>query len=209
MEGYRTDEEQIEHLKKWWNENGKAVIGGLIIGLAAVYGWRGWQTHLIEQGKAASDIYQNMTEEVRQNKKDSAREYANNLLTDYSSTTYATFAAFMLAKLDAENKNPASAINHLQWILENENEQALSHIARLRIARLLLAQNKPLQSLEILNVGNPGKFISSYEELRGDSYLMQGNTEAAKKSYEQALINQKTSANEQSIIQMKLDDMGH
>lgn len=208
MDVYRTDEEQIEHLKKWWRENGKSVVGGIVIGLIAVFGWREWQDYLIVQAEAASGIYQEMIVEVRQNKNDTAREYASELIDDYPSTTYAIFASFMLAKLDANNNELDSAIERLQWVLANTNEKQFTHLARLRTARLLLADNKPDEALAILEAVEPGKFLASYEELKGDSYLQQGNTDAAQSAYEIAMAVRGAPIGEQSILQMKLNDIG-
>ncbi len=53
MDVYRTDEEQVEALRKWWLENGKSVIAGIVIGFSAIFGWRAWQDHTIVQAEAA------------------------------------------------------------------------------------------------------------------------------------------------------------
>ena len=42
MDIYTTEEEQVEAIKKWWKENAKSVIGGVIIGLAVIYGGKTW-----------------------------------------------------------------------------------------------------------------------------------------------------------------------
>ncbi|MDH5355953.1 MAG: tetratricopeptide repeat protein, partial [Gammaproteobacteria bacterium] len=34
-----TDEEQVEKLKKWWQENGRSVIAGIIIGVGGLFGY--------------------------------------------------------------------------------------------------------------------------------------------------------------------------
>ena len=39
MNAYETDEEKVEAIKGWWKENGISVVGGLALGLAAVFGW--------------------------------------------------------------------------------------------------------------------------------------------------------------------------
>ena len=36
MDIYQTEDEQVEALKKWWEENGKSVIFGLCIGVVAI-----------------------------------------------------------------------------------------------------------------------------------------------------------------------------
>ena len=60
MEIYTTEEEQVEALKKWWRENGKAVIAGFIIGFGAIFGWREWQAHVTEEAQKASRQFQEM-----------------------------------------------------------------------------------------------------------------------------------------------------
>ena len=34
MEEYRTEEEQVEALRRWWNENGRSTIVAIIVALA-------------------------------------------------------------------------------------------------------------------------------------------------------------------------------
>ena len=58
MSGYETDEEQLEALKKWWAENGKAVLVGVVLGLGAIFGWRGWISHEQGRSEAASALYE-------------------------------------------------------------------------------------------------------------------------------------------------------
>jgi len=204
----RTEEQQIEALKQWWKENGKSLIGGVIIGLGAVFGWRGWQAHLIAEAEAASNIYTDLIVEVRQGKSDKSREFANKLLSEYSSTTYATFASFILAKLDVEENQLDSAIIHLQWILDNSDQDELKHLARLRMARVLFDNNKPEQALSLLNTNDSGQFNASYEELKGDIFMQQGKIEDARAAYQHALANNSSPANDNSYLQMKLDDIG-
>ncbi|MGU3844696.1 YfgM family protein, partial [Vibrio diabolicus] len=43
MELYDTEEQQVEAIKDWWKENGKAVIIGAVVGLGGLFGWRYYQ----------------------------------------------------------------------------------------------------------------------------------------------------------------------
>ena len=98
MEGYRTDEEQVEHLKKWWEENGKSIIGGIALGLIAIFGWRGWQDHLVVQGENASDLYEQMAADIRDGKGTDVKAIAEQLKQDYKSTPYSTFSSPQFSK---------------------------------------------------------------------------------------------------------------
>ena len=42
MEGLEDEREQVEALKKWWRDNGRSVIIGLVIGFGTLIGSRLW-----------------------------------------------------------------------------------------------------------------------------------------------------------------------
>jgi len=208
LEGYRTDEEQVEHLKKWWEENGKSIIGGITIGLVAIFGWRGWQDHQVTQGEQASDLYEQMTADIREEQGSDTTAIADQLSQDYKSTPYSTFSALLQAREAVEKDDIESAKIHLQWVLDNTDNDEFRHIARLRLSRLLLTEGDKDAALALLEKAKPGKFASSYHELRGDILLQQGDTKAAEDAYIQALATHNSIRGNQSIVQMKLDDLG-
>lgn len=208
MEVNQTEQEQIEALQKWWAENRRAVISGLIIGLAAVFGWRGWQAHLQTTAEEASDLYTNMIIEMRDQKNDKAREYAAKLMNEYSRTTYADFAALMLARLDVEDARPDEATRRLQQVLDDAGQDSLKHLARLRLARILLDQNRTDEAWAILKVDDEGAFTASYAELKGDLYTRQGKFDDARTAYQQVLGMTGAETSDTSYLQMKIDDLG-
>ena len=57
MELYDSEEQQVEAIKDWWKENGKAVIFGAVIGLGGLFGWRYYQDSVVEAREAASESY--------------------------------------------------------------------------------------------------------------------------------------------------------
>lgn len=203
MEGYKTDEEQVEHLKKWWNENGKSVIAGIVVGLLAIFGWRGWQDHLVVEAKEASDLYEKMITETLQDK-EADKDIAKQLKQNFKSTPYSTFSSLLMAREAIEKDNIDTAKKHLQWVIDNTHSDEFKHLARLRLSRLLLVQGEQNAALSLIEGVNTGRFSTSYYELHGDILLQQGDSKAAKNAYVQALATQ----NNQSIVQMKLDDLG-
>lgn len=207
MSEFRTEEEQAEALKKWWRENGKFIIAGIIIGLGAIFGWRGYNSHLVQQAEAASTLYEQMLVASRTNDSENVGVYANRIIEDYQSSSYGVFAHLMLAKLSAEANELDKAETHLRWILENNSNEEFQHVARLRLTRVLIAADKLDIATKTLDVKKTGDFSASYEELRGDIYVKQDKTEEARQAYQKALTN--TAAEDgQSILQMKLDDLG-
>ena len=208
MEVNQTEQEQIEALQKWWADNNRAVISGFIIGLVAIFGWRGWQAHLQTMAEEASDLYTNMIVEMRDQKNDKARDYADRLINEYSRTTYADFAALMLARLDVEDAKPEEAIKRLQKVLDDADQDSLKHLARLRLARILLDQNRTDEAWSILKVNDEGAFKASYAELKGDIYALQGKFDDARTAYQQVLGNTGAETSDTSFLQLKIDDLG-
>lgn len=209
MDINRSEQEQIEAIQTWWAENGKAVIAGIILGLAAIFGWRGYQSYQQSMLEAASDLYTNMIIEVRDKKNDKAREYGNQILKEHPRTTYATYASLALAALDVAESKPEEAIKHLRPVLDRRGDDSLKHLARLRLARILLGQDKTDEALSLLDVGEEGAFAPSYAELRGDIYARQGKFAEARAAY-QITRNQAvdTAGTSTSLLQMKIDDLG-
>ena len=73
MSTYQTEEEQVEAIKAWWKENGKSVIGGAVLGLALVGGFKGWTEYSRVQAESASSYYEGFTQLARAGDTEAAR----------------------------------------------------------------------------------------------------------------------------------------
>lgn len=208
MDPYRTEEEQVEALKKWWQENGKSITAGVVIGLVSIFGWRGYSQHVDVQNQIASTLYEQMIGAARNEDLEDSRNYAERIIAEHDSTTYAIFARLMLAKLAAQDNKLDEAEIHLRWVLENNDQAELEHVTKLRLARVYIAADKLDQAGKLLNTSNTGKFIARYDELRGDLLVKQGKPDEARVAYENALANTVATEEAQSILEMKLDDLG-
>ena len=206
MSEHRTDEEQAEALKKWWNENGKFIMAGIVIGIGAIFGWRGYNAHLVQQAEEASVLYEEMLVASRENDSENIAVYANRIIEGYKSSTYATFATLMLAKIAAEAGELEEAETHLKSVLSNNQQEEFGHVARLRLARVLIAADKLDEADKTLSVSKTGDFSARYEELRGDILVKQHKIDEARQAYQKALAN--STSGSQPILQMKLDDLG-
>jgi predicted negative regulator of RcsB-dependent stress response len=204
---YRTEEEQAEAIKKWWRENGMSIVAGVVIGITAIFGWRFYNSHTAQQAEAASTLYEQMLVASRDNDTENIRVYANRVVEDHESTSYAIFATLMLGKLAAESGELEQAETHLRWVLKNTSQDEFKHVARLRLARVLIAGDKLDAAVDTLNVSKAGEFSARYEELRGDIFVKQDKTDEARQAYQKALANTAADGG-QSILQMKLDDLG-
>ena len=208
METYTTEEQQVEAIKKWWAENKWSVIGGVIIGVSALWGGRTWLDNQAAYAEAASATYQLMLEQVSSGKNEDAAILGAQLLGQFSDTPYSSLAALMMAKLKLDAGDATAASSHLRWTLDNTKEDAVRHEARLRLAKLLLADAKYDEALALLNGIEAGVYASSYEQLKGDIHLAAGQVESARTAYGRALAEMTPTDRGRELLQMKLDNLG-
>lgn len=200
-----TDEERIAQLKDWWAENGRFIIAGGALGFMAIFGWRGWQGHVEEQNRLSSALYQ---QRLGAGADDELQETTEKrLMEEFGATPYAAFSALLRAQEAVEQDDYATAATQLQWVLDNNDSEELRHIARLRLARLLLAQDDGDAAWGLLQDVAYGEFAALYEELRGDILLHLNDVAAAEEAYRQALSTSQAQAAKE-VLQMKLDNLG-
>ena len=66
MESYRTEEEQVEALKRWWQENGRSMIVSVVVAVGLGLGWNYWQAGRQASLENASFTYQQMLQRLAQ-----------------------------------------------------------------------------------------------------------------------------------------------
>lgn len=206
MELQRTEEETVESIKEWWRENGMAVIVGLAIGIGSIIGVRSWWTYTQTQSEEASVIYERVTTAMAGGKHDTVFTEGQKLVNDYSGTPYAGLASLMMAKAKYEKDNATGAQLHLRWVIDNASDKGMQHVARIRLARLLLDSKDYVGALTLIDGQQENAFKSFYEELHGDAALAQGNKAEAKDAYSKAMASESDQQRKQ-VIQMKLDDV--
>lgn len=208
MEIYTTEEQQVEAIKKWWAENKWSVIGGVVIGVSALWGGRAWLDGQNVYAEAASATYQMMMEQMSRGNSEDAATQGAQLLGQFSDTPYASLAALSMAKLKLDANDAMAASSHLRWALDNTKEDAVKHEARLRLAKLLLADAKYDEALTLLNGVEANVYVASYEQLKGDIHLAAGQPESARTAYSRALAGMAPTERGRELLQMKLDNLG-
>ena len=207
MDTYQTEEEQVQAIKDWWKENGRAVIAGLIIGIGAIAGYRYWTGHQVTQSVQASMLYAQVVTSATNADSAQAFELGKSLTTDYSKTPYAALTALTLAKLAIDQVDYPTAAAQLRWVIDNSSDDGLKHLARLRLARVLAAQDKPDLAISLLNETNTDGFTTLYQETRGDILTQQGKTAKAREEYRKALEDLEMNPQRRRALEMKMNDL--
>ncbi len=210
MSEMRTEEEQVEAIKNWWKENGKQTVVAVVVVAAGWFGFQGYKDQQQATGEAASAIYQQVL--GINDSKEEADKGRRSLLLDqltgeYKDTIYAQFAALLNAKDAVEAKDLPLAESQLRAVMTNSKDDALTHLATVRLARVLLAMEKMDDALALVQVQNSGAFEAEYEETKGDIYYAQGDKDAARDAYSKAVVAAQRIGANNPILQMKLDDL--
>lgn len=202
---YDSEEEQLEALKGWWKENGTSTIVGVVLGAALITGWNFWRSHKQEKSAQASNLYSQLVKAVESNNQNSIEQLGKQLHDEFTDSEYAAYNGLLLAKLKVQKGDLAGAKAILQEIAAQSNKE-LSHIARIRLVRLMLATGEYEQGLQLINEVDPASesgFSASYDELTGDLYAALDRLDEARTAYQNALNNGAQSP----LLRIKIDDL--
>lgn len=206
MDIHRTEEEQVEAIKKWWKDNGTSVVIGVALGIAAIFGVRYWFNYQEAQTQQASALYASVLESIATDKA-RAETLASEMAKNYASTPYATLTALNLAMLKVEDKDQKAARNYLQWVLDNGSHEGFRHVARIRLARLYLQEDNMQQAENLVKGIKASGFDSEYSELRGDIFKAKGENAQAVENYRLAQAGLQPNSPRHQLLQMKIDDL--
>ncbi|MDW1960571.1 MULTISPECIES: YfgM family protein [Vibrio] len=202
MELYDTEEQQVEAIKDWWKENGKAVIIGAVVGLGGLFGWRYYQDSVIQASEAASQSYTTAMNAL-QDKGTDAQSDVKAFIESNEVKEYSVLAALQLAKAQVEAQDLSAALEQLKWAQSNTQDAALLPLISYRIARIETEMgNFDAATAELSNVTDTA-WTGRIAELRGDIAIRQGDKDAAYAAYTEA----QQAADASPTLQMKLDDL--
>ena len=218
MDVYRTEEEQVQAIKKWFKENGAQYLIVAGLALAIVFGYQWWKESRQSTGEAASIIYNDFmgmaqlaapgTDKDGENLS-TAKHLAQQLIEQYENTQYASYAALMLAKLAVQANDLEEAERQLRWVLAHSPDKPLSLTTNMRLARVIAANGSPEKGLVLIKAPVPSAWQAAYDEVRGDLHLQMGNVDDARQAYQRSVDAAAATENSRPnpIVQMKLDDL--
>jgi predicted negative regulator of RcsB-dependent stress response len=192
------EHEQSERVRDWLRRNGAGIVGGVLLGLALVGGWKWWQAQQQAQRMQAGEAYESMLEQLEAGNLKQAQARTAEL----GQGAYSTLAALSLAKTQVDSGDRDAAIATLRGI--DGAEPLLSGVVDQRLARLLVDAGKHAEALQRL----AGADDAASLEIRGDAQAALGKPEEARKAYTDALTRLDVAAPQRRLIEIKLTDVG-
>ncbi len=213
--GYTTEEEQVEMLKRWWRESGASIIGGIVLAIALIFGWQGWQKHQLEQKLAASVIYQQLGDAwgtvsqagATEKDENTYRHLVHVLQDEHGSSVYAQLGTLQLARFLVERDDLPAARAQLKWVLDNDPAEPVAEVAQLRLAQVLLAEKDAAGALALLDANPPAALEVDWQELRGDVLMQMQRQKDAVLAYQKADELATAMGQRRPLLELKLDDL--
>ncbi|OOE44053.1 hypothetical protein BZG06_08270 [Salinivibrio kushneri] len=195
MDVYTTEEQQVEAIKKWWRDNGKAVVIGAVVGLGALYGWRYFQSQQLANQAQASQQYEQVLSGIESGDTVSLSELEGH-------EGYRALAALQLAQKHVAQGELDSAQAQLKKAQQAVKDDALYGLVTTRLARVEAELENYSAALNELDKVTTESWTAKVAEIRGDVLLRQGDKQAARDAYAASLA-----AAESPTVNMKLDNL--
>ncbi|MCI7479358.1 MAG: YfgM family protein [[Pasteurella] aerogenes] len=197
------EEQEINEIKTWWNENYKSIIAIVVLAFAGVFGWKYWQNHQAGQIQSLSAQYDQLIYGVE--KGDAKNAQLEQFAKDNSKTAYAVLALFERAKSAVENNDFSAAESALKQAMSESSDEVLTSVAALRLAAVQFQLQSFDAALETLKSVKDSSWDSRKNLLTGDILAAKGDKAGAKASFEAALAN--ADQLEQQLIQVRLNNL--
>jgi predicted negative regulator of RcsB-dependent stress response len=210
VDEFLSEREQVDRIRQWWKENGAWIIVGVGGGLLALAGWNWWQGYQLQRAEQASAIYSVVAEAAMEERLDEVRVGVEQLEAAHGGSAYLQHGRLALAGVLARAGEFGPAVEQLQQVVEQAEDPQLQLIARLRMARALLAAGDSDGALQAARGGQPGAFAAPLREVEGDILAAQGDVAGARAAYEDALSGAAEFGGiiDEALVQLKLQALG-
>ena len=191
------EHDQSERVLLWLRENGVGLIGGIVLGLAAIGGWKWWQQQQSQQQLARADQYQAAINAIEAGDGQGAAK-----VDGLGEGVYANLAGLELAASQVAAKDNAAAIETLRSI--KPGNAAIADIVNQRLARLLIATDQAEAALALVDTADTPTAL----QVRGDAQYALGQPDKARESYQQALTRLDVASPQRRVLELKLAEVG-
>jgi len=204
VEVYSNENEQVDALRRFFANNGKALAVGVVIGIAALGGWRYWSSHQQDSAKTVSAEYQKVISAMQAGKPETLE--AVNTFASENSNTYGALAALDLAKQYVDSNQLDKAATLLQNGLKDTKDANLQAVINLRLARIQLQQNQADAALKTLDGVKGDGWTAIVADIRGEALLSKGDKQGARDAWSKGVESDASPALKQ-MMQMKMNNL--
>ena len=205
IEGYETEEQQVDAIKQWWKDNGNTLVIGAVVGLAGLWGWRFYNDSVVEGQEAVSQAYSDMLVEFETQGAEADLDNIQSFITANNESNYAVLASLLLAKEAVGKKDFTLAKTQLIQLQGKNKYAPLNPLINLRLARVELELGQLTDALSTLALISEEGFMAKADQVKGTVYLKQGDVNNARIAFQSAIDASKGRVD--PILQLQFDDI--
>lgn len=191
------EHEQSERVLAWLRRNAVALIGGIALGLGAIFAWNWWEGRQQSENAQAATRYQQLVDAF-----EAGNLSGKDQLKTFEQPLYRTLGSLALAKAQVAQNERDAAIATLRSI--DAKDPALAAIVSERLARLLTDAGQAEAAVKLLASPSTGGAL----EALGDAQVALGQTARARESYTRALTQLDVNAPQRRLVELKLTQVG-
>lgn len=208
MADHLQEEEQLDAIKQWWQENRVSVIGAVVLTLGGSFGWSQYQDYTSANAMAAADKYDAILMEREAGRSaDELAALSQSIRDESGSVAFAEFAALQVAAAAADSGDFELAKAELEQVMAGvEIDSTLGQLAQLRLAKVKAALGQEDTAIAMLEMGSDS-FPVSYAQVLGDIHLAAGREAAALEAYQTAKTASLSLGGQSGLIDLKVDSL--
>ena len=205
MADHLQEEEQLEAISQWWQENRASVVAAVVLTLGGTIGWSQYEGYTSEKAVAAADAYDGLLQERESG--ESAEELAlisAGLRETHAGEAFSDFASLQVAAAAVEAGDLVLARTELESVMAGiEVDSTLGQLVQLRLARVMAASGDEAAALAILEQGS-SSFPVSYAQALGDVHLAAGRESEALLAYQTAQTESLALGGQLGLVDLKV-----
>ena len=208
MADHLQEEEQLEAISQWWQENRTSVIAAVVLTLGGTVGWSQYEDYTSEKTVAAANTYDGLLQERESG--ESAEELAlisAGLRETHDGEAFAEFASLQVAAAAVEAADLVLARAELESVMATvELDSTLGQLVQLRLARVMAASGDETAAVAILEQGS-SSFPASYAQALGDIHLAAGRESEALMAYQSAQTESLALGGQLGLVDLKVSGL--
>lgn len=201
MSDYLTDEEQLDKLKSWWQENGVTLVIAVVVSVAGITGWNWYGGQVDERVARSSDLYAEYLDAEGAERV----SIGETLVTEFPGSAYHSLMLLGRAQERMTEEDAEGALLLLEDALLQTSDDKLADLVRVRLARVLQELDRSEDALKILGSVKSMGLRSVVQELKGDIHMVRGERAQAHEAYSAAL-KEAGEGSQSPLLEMKVAD---
>lgn len=206
MEVYTNENDQVDAIKRFFANNGVALVVGLVLGIGAVFGWNYWQSHKTNVLQESAQKFENASTQLHSGSAqgiEAAQKFAAE-----TNDVYSAMIGLELAQVAVDKGDLAMAEKSLVNALDKAKTEDMVDLINLRLARVQLALGNADAALASIGSIKAKSWQAAAQDVRGDALLQKGDIAGAKAAYTQGLDSE-GSQTLKGLLTLKLNNVSN